>query len=58
MKTYTNVLATLNVWEVIDQLQAIGLEITAMTSTTVTVAVSAGMSIQDIDQIMANRGFI
>ncbi|MBR5299021.1 MAG: hypothetical protein IKU36_02090 [Bacteroidales bacterium] len=56
-KTYTNVSA-LDVWAVIDDLQAIGLEITAMTATTITVAASAGMGINEIDLVMANRGFI
>ena len=58
MKTYTNVEFALNVWQVIDDLRVIGLKIKGMTATTITVAASAGMSIQDIDQIMANRGFI
>lgn len=58
MKTYTNVESALNVWAVIEDLQTIGLEIKGMTATTITVAVSAGMTIQDIDQIMSNRGFI
>lgn len=58
MKTYTNVELALNVWQVIEDLRVIGLEIKGMTATTITVAASAGMTIQDIDQIMANRGFI
>lgn len=58
MKTYTNVELAMNVWQVIEDLRVIGLEIKGMTATTITVAASAGMSIQDIDQIMANRGFI
>lgn len=58
MKQYTNVYGTLNVWDVIDDLQAIGLQVMAVTATTVTVAAANGYSISDIDQIMANRGFI
>ena len=58
MKTYTNVASALNVWQVIDDLQAIGLEIKGMTTTTITVAASAGMSLEEIDILMANRGFI
>lgn len=56
MKTYANV-GTLDVWKVIDDLQAIGLEIKAVTATSVTVACAAGFTISQIDQIMANRGF-
>ena len=58
MKKYTNVYGTLNVWEVIDDLQAIGLTVKAVTSTTITVATANGYTISDIDAIMANRGFI
>lgn len=58
MKQYTNVYGTLNVWDVINDLQAIGLQVKAVTETTITVAAANGYSISDIDQIMANRGFI
>ena len=58
MKTYTNIVGTMNVWQVIEDLQTIGLLITNATATTVTVAESSGYTISMIDQIMANRGFI
>lgn len=58
MKTYTNIVGTMNVWQVIEDLQTIGLLISSATATTVTVVASNGYTISMIDQIMANRGFI
>lgn len=58
MKTYYNVYATMNVWAVIDELQAIGLTVTAMTAASITVMASNCMSLEQVDTLMANRGFI
>lgn len=58
MKTYYNVYATMNVWAVIDELQAIGLTVTAMTATSITVMTNNGMSLEQVDILMNNRGFI
>ncbi len=56
MKTYFNA-GTLNVWQVIEDLETIGLQIKAMTSCSITVATGNGFSIAQLDKLMANRGF-
>jgi biotin operon repressor len=58
MKTYFNIMQTMNVWQVIDDLQAIGLEIKAVTAQSITVAAKNGFTIAQIDDLMANRGYI
>lgn len=58
MKTYFNIMQTMNVWQIIDDLQAIGLEIKAVTAQSITVAAKNGFTIAQIDDLMANRGYI
>ena len=58
MKTYFNVMATMNVWAVVDELQAIGLVIKSVTANSVTVAAANGFTIEQINVIMSNRGYI
>ena len=58
MKTYFNIMQTMNVWQVIDDLQAIGLEIKSVTAQSITVAAKNGFTIAQIDDLMANRGYI
>lgn len=57
-KEYTNVMNNMNVWQTIEDLQTIGLLIANATATTITVVASAGYTIDQIDQLMANRGYI
>ena len=56
-KTYANANVMMNIWELIDDLTAVGLKVVGVTNDTVTVAESAGYSIDMIDTIMSNRGF-
>lgn len=58
MKTYFNIMQTMNVWNVVEDLQAIGLEIRAVTAQSITVAVKNGFTISQLDELMANRGYI
>lgn len=55
-KTFYNI-GVMNIWKVIDDLQAIGLTVTAMTSNSITVMATNGLGMEDINQIMENRGF-
>ena len=56
MKTYVNC-GCMNIWQVIDDITAIGLQVIAVTSDSVTVIARNGYQIKDIDKIMENRGF-
>lgn len=58
MKTYFAVMATMNIWEIVDDLQAIGLEIKSVTANSITVACANGFTIEQINEIMSNRGYI
>ena len=58
MKTYYAVMNTMNVWQVVDDLQAIGLTIKSVTANSITVACTNGYTINQINVIMSNRGYI
>lgn len=58
MKTYFNIMQTMNVWQVIDEITALGLEIKSVTAQSITVAAKNGFTIAQIDDLMANRGYI
>lgn len=58
MKTYFAVMATMNIWEIVDDLQAIGLAIKSVTANSITVACANGFTIEQINEIMSNRGYI
>lgn len=57
MKTYRMIYGV-NIWDIIDDIQLIGLEIKGMSANSITIAESAGFTISMIDEIMEKRGFI
>lgn len=56
-KTYYNVESAFDIWQVIDDMEALGLRVIGATDRCITVARHSELTFEDIDVFMSNRGF-
>lgn len=57
-KTYHNVAMSFDIWEVIEDMAALGLRVIGVTKTSITIAKHESLTFKEIDRFMSNRGFI